>query len=136
MRVSGLGLQRTPQEGHGLRTGADAIRGEVSSIGSLRNTVPHCPIHCVLIIAAGGYIHKHTGLGVAVGLHKDDLDGMGSADILKGVGLHRADALAIDLDIGDSIALIRSDCVGLISALADADIAGGRNGTARPRQLP
>ena len=55
---------------------------------------------------------------------------MGSADILKGVGLHRADALAIDLDIGDSIALIRSDCEGLISALADADIAGGRDGTA------
>ena len=60
---------------------------------------------------------------------------MGSTDILKGVGLHRADALAVDLDIGNSIALIRSDGEGLIPALADADIAGGRNGAAS-RQLP
>ena len=57
---------------------------------------------------------------------------MGSADILKGVGLHRADALAINLDVGDSIALIRGDGKGLIFALADADIAGGRNGAASP----
>ena len=53
---------------------------------------------------------------------------MGSADILKGVGLHCADALAVDLDVGDGVALIRGDGEGLIPALADADIAGGRNG--------
>ena len=99
-------------------------------IGSLGNAVFHRPVHRVLIIAAGGNIHKHAGLGVAVGLHKDDLDDMGSSDILKGVGLHRADALAVDLDIGDSIALIRGDGEGLISALTDADAAGGRNGAA------
>ena len=57
---------------------------------------------------------------------------MGSADILKGVGLHRADALAVDLDVGDGITLIRGDGEGLIPALADADIAGGRNGAASP----
>lgn len=57
---------------------------------------------------------------------------MGSADILKGVGLRRANALAVNLDVGDSIALIRSDGEGLISALTDADIAGGRNGAASP----
>ena len=57
---------------------------------------------------------------------------MGSADILKGVGLRRANALAVNLDVGDSIALIRGDGEGLISALADADIAGGRNGAASP----
>ena len=50
---------------------------------------------------------------------------MGSSDIIKGVGLHRADALAVNFDIGDSIALIRGDGEGLISALTDADIAGG-----------
>ena len=122
----------TPQEGHGLRTGADAVRGEMGIIGSLGNAVLHCPIHSILIIAAGGYIHKHAGLGVAVGFHKDGLDGMGSADILKGVGLHRANALAVNLDVGDGIALIRGDGEGLISALADADIAGGRNGAASP----
>ena len=126
------GASGTPQEGHGLRTGADAIRGEMGIIGSLGNAVFHCPIHGVLIIAAGGNIHKHAGLGVAVGLHKDDLDGMGSSDILKGVGLYRTDALAVDLDVGDSIALIRSDGEGLISALADADIAGGGDRAASP----
>ena len=99
-------------------------------IGSLRNAVLHRPIHSVLIIAAGGYIHKHASLGVAVGLHKDDLDGMGSANILKGVGLHRADALAVDLDVGDGIALIWGDGKGLIPTLTDADAAGGRDGTA------
>ncbi len=57
---------------------------------------------------------------------------MGSADILKGVGLRRANALAVNLDVGDSIALIRSDGEGLISALTDANIAGGRNGAASP----
>lgn len=57
---------------------------------------------------------------------------MGSADILKGVGLRRANALAVNLDVGDSIALIRSDGEGLISALTDADIAGWRNGAASP----
>ena len=55
---------------------------------------------------------------------------MVSADILKGVGLHCADAPAVDLDVGDSIALIRGAGKGLIPALADADIAGGRNGAA------
>ena len=122
----------TPQEGHGLRAGADTVRVEAICADTGGDAVLHCPIHGVLIIAAGGNIHKHAGLGVAVGLHKDDLDGMGSSDILKGVGLHRADALAVDLDVGDSIALIRGDGEGLISALTDADIAGGRNGAASP----
>lgn len=45
--------------------------------------------------------------GAGSSLDEDDLDGMGPADILKGVGLYRADALAVDLDIGDGIALIR-----------------------------
>ena len=122
----------TPQEGRGLRTGADAIRGEMGIIGSLGDAVFDCPIHGVLIIAASGYIHKHADLGVAVGFHKDDLDGMGSTDILKGVGLHRADALAVDLDVGDGIALIRGDGEGLISALTDADAAGGGDRAASP----
>ena len=73
-----------------------------------------------------------SGAGAGSALDEDDLDGMGSSDILKGVGIHRADALAINLDVGDSIALIRGDGEGLIFALADADIAGGRNGAASP----
>ena len=73
-----------------------------------------------------------SGAGAGSALDEDNLDGMGSADILKGVGLHRADALAIDLDSGDSIALIRGDGEGLITTLTNADIAGGRNGAASP----
>ena len=73
-----------------------------------------------------------SGAGAGSALDEDDLDGMGSADILKGVGLHRADALAVDLDSGDSIALIRGDGEGLITTLTNADIAGGRNGAASP----
>ena len=52
---------------------------------------------------------------------------MVALDILKGVGLHRADALAIDLHVGDGIARIRGDGEGLVSSLADADAAGGRD---------
>ena len=55
-----------------------------------------------------------SGAGAGSALDEDDLDGMGSSDILKGVGIHRADALAVDLDVGDGIALIRSDGEGLI----------------------
>ena len=86
----------------------------MSIIGSLRNAVLYCPVHSILIIAAGG-IHKYAGLRIAVGLHKDDLDGMGCVDILKGVGLHRADALAVDLDVANGIALIWGDGESLIS---------------------
>lgn len=73
-----------------------------------------------------------SSAGAGGTLDEDDLDGMGPADILKGVGLYRADALAVDLDIGDSIALIRGDGEGLISALTDADAAGGRDRAASP----
>ena len=118
---------RAPEEGDDLRAGAGIVGSEHITAHAVGNAVFHRPIHRVLIIAAGGYIHKHAGLGVAVGFHKDDLDGMGSADILKGVGLHRADALAVDLDVGDSIALVWGDGKGLIPALADADIAGRRD---------
>ena len=45
---------------------------------------------------------------------------------------HRADALAVDLDVGDGIALIWGDGKGLIPTLTDADAAGGRNRAARP----
>ena len=74
-------------------------------IGSLGNAVLHSPNPQHPHNSCRCYIHKHAGLGVAVGFRKDDLDGMGSADILKGVGLHRADALAVDLDVGDGITL-------------------------------
>ena len=46
-----------------------------------------------------------SGAGAGSALDEDDLDGTGSTDILKGVGLHRANALAVNLDVGDSIAL-------------------------------
>ena len=49
---------------------------------------------------------------------------MVSADILKGVGLHRAHVLAVDQHLGDGVALIRGDGEGLIPALAAAATVG------------
>ena len=63
-----------------------------------------------------------SGAGAGSALDEDGLDGMEAADILKGVGLHRANALAVNLDIGNSIALIRGDGEGLITTLTNADI--------------
>ena len=115
-----------PQEGHGLRTGADAVRVEAACTYAGGDAVFDCPHNGLVEIAARRNVDKF------VRPCKADLDGMVSADILKGVGLHCADAPAVDLDVGDSIALIRGDGKGLIPALADADIAGGRDGTASP----
>ena len=116
----------TPEEGHGLRAGADAVRIEAARACAGGDAVFYRPQHRVVVVAARRKVDKF------VRPCKADLDGMVSADILKGVGLHCADALAVDLDVGDSIALIRSDGEGLVSALADTDIAGGRNGAASP----
>ena len=108
----GAGLGRgaasgTPLERDGLGAGADTV-GVKGGIGSaLGDTVLHGPRNSLLIVTALRYIHKHAGLGVAVGLHKDGLNGVVALDILKGVGLHRADALAVDLHVGDGIARIR-----------------------------
>ena len=66
----------SPQEGHGLRSGAGSVRTEGRCGGAFRDAVLNSPIHSFLIIAAGGYIRKHAGLRVAVGFHKDDLDGV------------------------------------------------------------
>ena len=48
---------------------------------------------------------------------------MGAFHVLKGVGLHRADAPAVNFDVENSVALVRGDGEGFISALTDADIA-------------
>ena len=52
-------------------------------------------------------VYKRQGLGVAAGLHKDDLDGVVLLHILEGVGLHRAHVLAVDQHLGAGVALIR-----------------------------
>ena len=119
----------TPQEGHSLCAGAGGIGTERGVAGTLGDAVLRCPIHGVFIITAGGNIHKHAGLRAAV-LHEDNLDGMGFADVLEGVGLHRTDAVAVDFDVGNGVALVRGNGKGLIGSLADADIAGGGDGAA------
>ena len=50
---------------------------------------------------------------------------MVAADLPEHVGVHRADALAVNLDIGDRIAFVRRDGEGLVFAFPDVDIAGG-----------
>ena len=71
-----------------------------------------------------------AGFGADGTLDKDDLDGVAAGDILEGIGLHRADAPAVDLDVGNGVTRIGCDGKGLVAALADADIAGGRDGAA------
>ena len=121
-----LRLSAAVDHGRSLRTGADAVRVEAACAYTGGDAVFDCPHNGLVEIAARRNVDKF------VRPCKADLDGMVSADILKGVGLHRADALAVDLDVGDSIALVWGDGEGLIPALADADIAGGRNGAASP----
>ena len=48
--------------------------------------------------------------------------------LLEGVGLHRADAHAVDLDVGDGVASVRGDGEGLAAAVEDVNVAGGRDG--------
>ena len=111
-----------PQEGDGLRAGADAVRIEAARACAGGNAVFYRPQHRVVVVAARRNVDKF------VRPCKANLDGVGTFHVLKGVGLYRADAPAVDLDIGDNIALIRGDGEGLIPPLADADIAGGRDG--------
>ena len=88
------------------------------------------PLNSFLIITALRHIHRHTRLRVTFSLHKDNLDGVVASDVLKGIRLHRADALAVNFDVGDSIARIRSNREGLISALVYMDTFGRRDGAA------
>ena len=60
--------------------------------------------------------------------YKNNLNRMVGVYILKGVGIYRADALAIDLNVKDCVALIRGESKGVVVALADTDITG-RAGT-------
>ena len=120
VRVSGLGLPAARQ-----RKVTACARVQMP-FGSKRlalcaggNAVFYRPQHCVVVVAARRNVDKF------VCPCKTNLDGVGALYVLKGVGLHYADAPAVDLDIGDGIALIRSDGEGLVSALTDADIAGG-----------
>ena len=69
----------------------------------------------------------------ADGLHEADLDGVGRIDVLEGVASGGADALAVDLDVCNGIAVIRRNGEGQILALTDADVAGGRDGAALAR---
>ena len=61
----------------------------------------------------------------ADGLHEADLDGVGRIDVLEGVASGGADALAVDLDVCNGIAVIRRNGEGQILALTDADVAEG-----------
>lgn len=78
-----------PDKGDDLRSRAVVVGAERGG-GALGDAVLHSPVDSLLIVAAGGHIHKHAGLGVAAGLHKDDLDGVVLLHVLEGVGLHRA----------------------------------------------
>gem|GEM_PF-3841555 len=77
---------------------------------------------------SGKFPCVHAGLGVAVGLHKDDLDGVSLRDAAERVGRHRAHALAVDQHLGHRVALVRGDGEGLVAADGDVGPAGGGDG--------
>ena len=76
------------------------------------------------------------GLEVVVELHvggrlgEQGGDGVVGGDILKGVAVHRAHALAVHQHIGDGIALLGGDGEGLGRALLHGHLTGGGDGAA------
>ena len=76
------------------------------------------------------------GLEVVVELHvggrlgEQGGDGVVGGDILKGVAVHRAHALAVHQHIGDGIALLGGDGEGLGRALPHGHLTGGGDGAA------
>ena len=92
-------------------------------------------------VAAGGLegpavAGEVLGLEVVVELHvggrlgEQGGDGVVGGDILKGVAVHRAHALAVHQHIGDGIALLGGDGEGLGRALLHGHLTGGGDGAA------
>ena len=92
-------------------------------------------------VAAGGLegpavAGEGLGLEVVVELHvggrlgEQGGDGVVGGDILKGIAVHRAHALAVHQHIGDGIALLGGDGEGLGRALLHGHRTGGGDGAA------
>ena len=92
-------------------------------------------------VAAGGLegpavAGEGLGLEVVVELHvggrlgEQGGDGVVGGDILKGVAVHRAHALAVHQHVGDGIALLGGDGEGLGRALLHGHLTGGGDGAA------
>ena len=92
-------------------------------------------------VAAGGLegpavAGEGLGLEVVVELHvggrpgEQGGDGVVGGDILKGVAVHRAHALAVHQHIGDGVALLGGDGEGLGRALLHGHLTGGGDGAA------
>ena len=92
-------------------------------------------------VAAGGLegpavAGEGLGLEVVVELHvggrlgEQGGDGVVGGDILEGVAVHRAHALAVHQHIGDGVALLGGDGEGLGRALLHGHLTGGGDGAA------
>ena len=107
----------------GIELGIGAL---VPGIGAVGTSALHGP-------AVAGEV---LGLEVVVELHvggrpgEQGGDGVVGGDILKGVAVHRAHALAVHQHIGDGIALLGGDGEGLGRALLHGHLTGGGDGAA------
>ena len=107
----------------GIELGIGAL---VPGIGAVGTGALHGPA-----VAGEG-----LGLEVVVELHvggrpgEQGGDGVVGGDILKGVAVHRAHALAVHQHIGDGIALLGGDGEGLGRALLHGHLTGGGDGAA------
>ena len=107
----------------GIELGIGAL---VPGIGAVGTGALHGPA-----VAGEG-----LGLEVVVELHvggrlgEQGGDGVVGGDILKGVAVHRAHALAVHQHVGDGVALLGGDGEGLGRALLHGHLTGGGDGAA------
>ena len=107
----------------GVELGIGAL---VPGIGAVGTGALHGPavageglgLEVVVELHAGGRLGEQGGDGVVGG------------DILKGVAVHRAHALAVHQHIGDGVALLGGDGEGLGRALLHGHLTGGGDGAA------
>ena len=107
----------------GIELGIGAL---VPGIGAVGTGALHGPavagevlgLEVVVELHVGGRLGEHGGNGVVGG------------DILEGVAVHRAHALAVHQHVGDGVALLGGDGEGLGRALLHGHLTGGGDGAA------
>ena len=107
----------------GIELGIGAL---VPGIGAVGTGALHGPAVAGEVLGLEVVVELHVGgrLGEQGG------DGVVGGDILKGVAVHRAHALAVHQHIGDGVALLGGDGEGLGRALLHGHLTGGGDGAA------
>ena len=107
----------------GIELGIGAL---VPGIGAVGTGALHGPAVAGEVLGLEVVVELHVGgrLGEQGG------DGVVGGDILKGVAVHRAHALAVHQHVGDGVALLGGDGEGLGRALLHGHLTGGGDGAA------